>query len=365
MTTARLMAWVFASGVAGFFAWWREELAGLAPKGMRQALRRTRNRRHRSGSWTVRLVLKRKPRRRGKVLPADPRKAAASFPRTAWSTCFPKTARCAANAACRAHRARTSSDIMNLQMASETPFTVDEVYTDSIITGEDDATREIIVSQALAPRPAIDAIVERMREIYGIEPRRHGHSRPVRPRAAPASTFSPSMTAPPAGRAWLPRPTASAGCRCRRRPFRRPVVARPAATPDRGRRHAHRGRRRQGGGSASNVNDAITNGIAGIQTLSAATQQRSARASCRSTISSRRCCRTGPGWKSSPTRQPVATITGLPANSATLVEAMESSDLVAISAVRFAGRDRSAHRRRAVPYRNHLQDTSLAQETQP
>lgn len=114
-------------------------------------------------------ILKRKPRSPGKPLSTNPRKAAASIPKEGVIYLLPEDGALRRDrrlpSASRAH----IRDIMNLQMASETPFTVDEVYTDSIVTGEDDATREIMVSQALAPRPAIDAILQRMRDAHGIE----------------------------------------------------------------------------------------------------------------------------------------------------------------------------------------------------
>ena len=69
-----------SSGVAGFFAWWREELSALAPKGMRQAFDS-----HTIGATVQevdeQIVLKRKPGAAGKVLPADPRKASALAPK--------------------------------------------------------------------------------------------------------------------------------------------------------------------------------------------------------------------------------------------------------------------------------------------
>ena len=58
--------------------------------------------------------------------------------------------------------------IMDLQIPSETPFSIDEIYSDTRITGEDDAAGEIFVSQAIAPRLAIDDISARMLDTYGV-----------------------------------------------------------------------------------------------------------------------------------------------------------------------------------------------------
>lgn len=62
-------------------------------------------------------------------------------------------------AASRAH----AQSIMDLQIASETPFTQEEVYADTIITGENEAARELLASQAIVPRAVIDAVAGRMR----------------------------------------------------------------------------------------------------------------------------------------------------------------------------------------------------------
>jgi len=156
----------FGANMRDFFAWWRQELVSLTPGSWRNSLET------RGAVATVQevdghLVLKTKP-----GVPAVPLVPGGKTPRG-----IPKPGvvyLLSEDAALRRERRLPSAsrahvqNIMNLQMASDTPFTIDEVYADSIVTGEDDAAREIIVSQALAPRASIDALVDQMYQGYGI-----------------------------------------------------------------------------------------------------------------------------------------------------------------------------------------------------
>ncbi len=157
----------FGANVRDFLAWWRQELVSLTPASWRTSLKA-------SGPVATvqdvdgQLVLKSKP-----GVPAVALVPGGRTPRG-----IPKGGvvyLLSEDAALRRERRLPSAsrahvqNIMNLQMASDTPFTIDEVYADSIVTGEDDAAREIIVSQALAPRASIDALVDQLYQGYGIQ----------------------------------------------------------------------------------------------------------------------------------------------------------------------------------------------------
>lgn len=157
----------FWGNVGDFLAWWRQELVSLIPGGWRNSLQAS------APVATVQeldgqLVLKTKP-----GVPAVPLMPGGRMPRGLAKRGVIYLL--ADEAALRRERRLPSAsrahiqNIMNLQLASDTPFTIDEVYADSIITGEDDAAREIIVSQALAPRASIDGVIEQLSKGYGIQ----------------------------------------------------------------------------------------------------------------------------------------------------------------------------------------------------
>lgn len=310
-----------SSGVSGFFAWWREELAVLAPKGMRRAFES-----HTMGATVQELdgqaLLKRKSGAAGKVLPADPRKVAALLPKGGVIYLLPE------DGALRRERRLPSAsrahiqDIMNLQMASETPFTVDEVYTNSVVTGEDDATREIIVAQALAPRPAIDAIVQRMRDSYGIElagidiatpEGRAGFNLLPADDAAPARADWPFVNKLLLIAAILAGILAAVSWR--------DLQQRRIASAD-----AIIAAAEGNASEAIAAKTQIENGIAGIQRLAATQKDPTSFLKVYNQIAA--LLPDGSWLEEYSYEAPIATITGLSANSSSLVEAMESSELV-------------------------------------
>lgn len=67
----------------------------------------------------------------------------------------------------RAARAQ-ARNIMALQIPSETPFAMDEVYADTRVIDEDSAAGEILADQGLAQRATVDGILTRMGDIYGV-----------------------------------------------------------------------------------------------------------------------------------------------------------------------------------------------------
>lgn len=156
----------FGAKVRDFLAWWHQELVSLTPGGWRNSLKTS------APMATVQeidgqLVLKSKPGAPGvRLAPGD--RIPGGVPKAGVVYLLSDEAALRRErrlpSASRAH----IQNIMNLQMASDTPFTVDEVYADAIIVGEDDAAREIIVSQALAPRTSIDALIDQMKDGYGI-----------------------------------------------------------------------------------------------------------------------------------------------------------------------------------------------------
>lgn len=311
-----------SSGVAGYFAWWREELSALAPKGMRQAFD------SRTMGATVQevdgqLILKRKPGAAGKVLPAEPRKVAAALPKGEVIYLLPE------DGALRRERRLPSAsrahiqDIMNLQMASETPFTVDEVYTNSIVNGEDDATREIIVTQALAPRPAIDAILQRLRDTYGIELDRMD----VADAAGAPSGFNllPFDDAAPARKSWLTLTNLSIAALVIAGVFAavswRDLQQRRIASAD-----AIIAAAEENASEATSAMTRINNGIAGIERIAAAQQDKTTFLRVYNLVG--QLLPTGTWLEEFNFEAPVAILTGLSSNSAPLIEAIESSDLV-------------------------------------
>ena len=310
-----------SSGVAGFFAWWREELTALAPKGMRQAFDS-----HTMGATVLELdgqaILTRKSGAAGKVLPADPRQAAAFIPKGGVIYLLPE------DGALRRERRLPSAsrahiqDIMNLQIASETPFTADEVYTNSVVTGEDDATREIVVAQALAPRPAVNAIVQRMRDTYGIE---LAGMDIATPEGRAGFNLLPADDAAPKRASWLTLNNlllvgvALAGV------FAaiswRDLQQRRISSADAIIAAAE--------GNASEAIAAkahIDNGIAGIQRLAATQRDPVSFLKVYNQVAA--LLPDGSWLEEYSYEAPTAIITGLSANSSSLVEAMELSDLV-------------------------------------
>ena len=310
-----------SSGVAGFLAWWREELAALAPKGMRQAFDS-----HTMGATVQELdgqaILKRKPGAAGKVLPADPRKAAAQIPKGGVIYLLPE------DGALRRERRLPSAsrahiqDIMNLQMASETPFTVEEVYTSSIITGEDDAAREITVAQALAPRPVINAILQRMRDVYGIDVA--GMDIATADGRAGFNILPADDTAP-ARSSWLTLNNLALIAVVLAGLFAalswRDLQQRRISSAD-----AIIAAAEGNASEAIGAKTRIDNGIAGIQRLAATQHDKTGFLKVYNQVAA--LLPDGSWLEEFSYEAPTATITGLSANSASLVEAMESSELV-------------------------------------
>jgi general secretion pathway protein L len=346
-----------SSGVAGFFAWWREELSALAPKGMRQAFDS-----HTIGATVQevdeQIVLKRKPGAAGKVLPADPRKASALAPKGNIIFLLPE------DGALRRERRLPSAsrahiqDIMNLQMASETPFAVEEVYTNSVITGEDDATREIVVAQALAPRPTVDAIVQRMRETYGIELTAMDIATPE---GRAGFNLLPVPDTTPTRSSWLTLNNLSLVAVILAGLFAsvswRDLQQRRISSADEIMAAAE--------GNASEAIEAktrIENGIAGIQRLAATQKDPTSFLKVYNQIAA--LLPDGSWLEEYSFEAPVATITGLSANSSSLVEAMESSDLV--QSARFTSPIVTDQRTGAERFRIEITlKTQPGQETQP
>lgn len=269
------------------------------------------------------LILKRKPGAAGKVLPAEPRKVAAALPKGEVIYLLPE------DGALRRERRLPSAsrahiqDIMNLQMASETPFTVDEVYTNSIVNGEDDATREIIVTQALAPRPAIDAILQRLRDTYGIELDRMD----VADAAGAPSGFNllPFDDAAPARKSWLTLTNLSIAALVIAGVFAavswRDLQQRRIASAD-----AIIAAAEENASEATSAMTRINNGIAGIERIAAAQQDKTTFLRVYNLVG--QLLPTGTWLEEFNFEAPVAILTGLSSNSAPLIEAIESSDLV-------------------------------------
>lgn len=156
----------FGTYMRDFFAWWRQELVSLTPVGWRNSLQ-ARGPEASVQEVDGQLVLKTQPGVPGvPLVPGGTTLQSIAGAGVVYILSEDAALRRERRlpAASRAH----VQNIMNLQMASDTPFTIDEVYADSIVTGEDDTAREIIVSQALAPRASIDALIDEMHQGYGI-----------------------------------------------------------------------------------------------------------------------------------------------------------------------------------------------------
>jgi len=312
-----------ASGIGGFLTWWRDELAGMAPGGLRSALKPQRE---------VALVqeldgqlyLKRKSNSQPKPLQMGTGKAVGGLPAGGVVYLLPEDGALRRErrlpAASRAH----IQDIMNLQMASETPFTIDEVYSDSIITGEDDASREILVSQALAPRTTIDALVQRMRDDYRLEITGVDIADHESPNSRAGYNLLPTeKTASDRKGFTLNRllilavlaAAVFAAMSWRDLQQRRIAAADTLIAAAEG-----------NAAEALAVNTQITQGVEGIQKVIADSQQPLSFMRAYHLVAS--LLPDGSWLEEFSFNQPVATITGLSGNSATLVEAMESSDLV-------------------------------------
>lgn len=312
-----------ASGVGGFLTWWRDELAAMAPKGLRASFR---------PQAEVALVqeldgqlyIKRRPNATPKALQMGTGKAVGGIPAGGVVYLLPE------DGALRRERRLPSAsrghiqDIMNLQMASETPFTVDEVYSDSIITGEDDEGREILVSQALAPRPAINALLQRMRDDYRLE-------------ITGVDIADPSTASGRSGYNLLPveKPSSRSGLLSLNRLLMLVVIGagvfaamswrdlqeRKIASADTLIAAA------EGGASeALAINTKITQGVEGIQKLDAEVREPLSFMSAYHLVAS--LLPAGSWLEEFSYDRPVVSITGLSSNSAALAEAMESSALV-------------------------------------
>lgn len=313
-----------ASGIGGFLNWWRDELVAMAPKGLRSTFN------HDPDVATVQEVdgqvyLKRRSNAAPRALQMGTGKAVGNLPAGGVVYLLPEDGALRRErrlpAASRAH----IQDIMNLQMASETPFTVDEVYSDSIITGEDDEAREIFVSQALAPRTAIDALVQRMRDDYRLEITGLDIADPSSATGRAGYNLLPSDKGASKGRGAFTLNRllilvvlgagAFAAMSWRELQERRIAAADTLIAAAEG-----------NASEALAVNTKITQGVEGIQKVTAETQQPLTFMSAYNLVA--RLLPDGSWLEEFSFDRPVAIITGLSGNSATLVEAMESSDLV-------------------------------------
>jgi general secretion pathway protein L len=313
----------FGANVREFLAWWRDELVGMMPGSGQNSLQ--------TGGPVAtvqeldgQLVLKTKPGNGGVPLVAG--KSSRNIPKEGVVFLLGD------DAALRRERRLPSAsrahiqNIMNLQMASDTPFTIDEVYADSIVTSEDDTAREIVVSQALAPRPAIDAIVDGMRQTYGIE----------------LSAIDLADAASPTGRAGynlLPlskRPVVKSGGASGLRILMfvlvgaavfagfawRDLQQRRIAAADTLIANAE-----TGAAEALEVSTRVNQGIGGIQKLAAEQSDPLGFLRVYNTVA--RILPEGSWLEEFSYERPTVMITGLSGNSATLVEAFEASEAVA------------------------------------
>lgn len=312
-----------ASGIGGFLTWWRDELAGMAPKGLRSAF---------TPKVEVALVqeldgqlyLKRQTNSTPKPLQMGTGKAVGGLPAGGVVYLLPEDGAMRRErrlpAASRAH----IRDIMNLQMASETPFTVDEVYSDSIITGEDDQGREITVSQALAPRTTINALLQRMRDDYRLEITGVDIADSTTPTGRAGYNLLPAERSSSGGSRFTLNGLlvlvvlgagVFAGLSWRDLQERRIASADTLIAAAEG-----------NAAEALGVNTKITQGIEGIQKLTDDTRQPLSFMRAYHLVAS--LLPAGSWLEEFSFDRPVVTITGLSGNSATLVEAMESSELV-------------------------------------
>lgn len=311
------------AGKQGFLAWWSQELAGMIPASWRTG---------RAVSKDVaivqeldgRVVFQARPGATGRVL-APGGKPPGGVPKGGIVYLLPPDGALRRDrrlpAASRAH----IQNIMNLQMASETPFTVDEVYSDSIITGEFDATREIVVSQALAPRPAIDELIARLKRDYGIELSAIDVADATADGGrAGFNLLPPAMRQRTAsGQIWgvrlmllvLAGAAIFAGMSWRDLQSRRIAVADSLLADAEG-----------GAAGAMQVSTRVSQGIEGISRLAA--EQADAASFLRVYDLAARLLPDGAWLEEFSYERPVAYLTGLSANAATLVEAFESSDMV-------------------------------------
>jgi general secretion pathway protein L len=309
-----------------FLAWWRDELSGLAPASLRKAFE--------SGAETAIVqemdgnVVLRKRGSAPRTLTANG-KPPGGLPKGGVVYLLPE------DGALRRERRLPSAsrahiqDIMNLEMASETPFTIEEVYADSIITDEVDATREIVVAQALAPRAPIDEIITRMQRDYGLGLAGIDVATPTgaragfnllpavfrhRAAASHAMTFGILL-------AVLAASALFAGLSWRDLQQRRIDAAEAMLTDTTG-----------GAAGAMQVSTRVAQGIEGIQRLAA--EQRDPASFLRVYDEVADLLPDGTWLEEFSYQRPTAFLTGLSANSATLVQAFESSALV--QSARFA-----------------------------
>ena len=319
----------FGANLRDFLAWWRQELASMAPGGPRNSLRTS------SPAPTVQeldgqLVLKLKPG--ATATPLVPgAKALRGIPKS--GVVFLLSEESALRRERRlpsASRAHVES-IMNLQMASDTPFTIDEVYADSVVTGEDEEAREIIVSQALAPRASIDALIDQLERGYGIR----------------ISAIDIADDAMPGGRGGynlLPaskRPAVKSGGAAGIRMLALVLVAAAVFAGFAWRDLQQRriaaadtviAAAEAGAAEAMEVSTRLSQGIGGIEKLAA--EQADPLAFLRVYNIVAALLPEGSWLEEFTYERPTVIVTGLSGNSATLVEAFEASD--AIASARFA-----------------------------
>lgn len=318
-----------SGGVGAFLSWWGDELAGLLPASFRKAF----------GSSTEvaivqevdgQVVMRRKPGTGWKTLTPGG-KSPGGLPKGGVIYLLPE-----GGALRRERRLPTASrhhiqDIMNLQMASETPFTIDEVYTDSLITAEIDDTREIVVSQALAPRETINGIVDRMRrgfdlELAGIDvidiavPSGRGGYNLLPPAQRPRAR-SGQMAGVGIVLLILAGTAVFAGTSWRDLQQRRIDAADALIADTEG-----------GAAGAMQVSTRVTQGVEAIRKLAA--EQKDPLAFMRVYNEVAAVLPDGSWLEEFTYERPIAFATGLSANSATLVQAFETSDLIA--SARFA-----------------------------
>ncbi len=311
------------AGKQGFLAWWGEELAGMMPAGWR-------GRRTVSRDVAIiqeidgRLVFQSRPGATGRVL-APGGRPPGGVPKGGIVYLLPPDKALRRDrrlpAASRAH----IQEIMNLQMASETPFTVDEVYSDSIVTGEFDGSREIMVSQALAPRHVIDELIARLKSDYAIDLSAIDVADATADGGrAGFNLLPPAMRQRTAsGQIWSVRlmllalvgAAIFAGMSWRDLQARRIAVADSLVADAEG-----------GAAGAMQVSTRVSQGIEGIGRLAAA--QADALSFLRVYDLAARLLPDGAWLEEFSYERPVAYLTGLSANAATLVEAFESSDMV-------------------------------------
>lgn len=155
-----------SDGASGFLRWWGAELSAMTPTWLRDAFF------PRAAVATVRDIDGRlciqQPGGNPVELAAAPGKRRTAIGGASVVYLLPKSgALLRQKRLPRASRLHVQA-VMDLQIPSETPFSADEIYSDTRITGEDDAMGEIFVSQAIAPRLSIDDIAIRMLDVYGV-----------------------------------------------------------------------------------------------------------------------------------------------------------------------------------------------------